>query len=140
MLRILVIPLMFLATSSRAADTPDLDALIAYHEKQALCLVLLVNGSTDEFGLKLQFEIDSEFYSRENRELYKQNFAKLYNAEFDKLGYKNLTPDQKTYLKQKLHQSGMQLGIEWGMKSTISGISSWDGPFRNCVNDLNSKS
>jgi hypothetical protein len=137
MLRILVIPLMFLATSSRAADTPDIDALIAHHEEQLLCLVLLSNGSMDQFGLQLQFEIDSEFYSKENRELYLQNFGKLYNAEFDKLGYKNLTPDQNTYLKQKIHQSSMQLGIEWGMKSTMSGISSWDGPFRNCVNELN---
>ena len=137
MLRILVIPLLFLATSSRAAETPDIDALIAMHKEQQLCLVLLMNGSTDQFGLQLQFEIDREFYSKENRDLYKQNFLKFMAAQLKKLEFNNLTLDERTYLEQKWYRSNMQLGVEWGAKSTMSGISSWDGPFRNCVNELN---
>ena len=93
MLRILVIPLLFLATSSRAAETPDIDALIAMHKEQQLCLVLLMNGSTDQFGLQLQFEIDREFYSKENRDLYKQNFLKFMAAQLKKLEFNNLTLD-----------------------------------------------
>ena len=44
MSRIAAIILMFLASQSQAENTPDINSIIEFHEKNQLCLVLLANG------------------------------------------------------------------------------------------------
>ena len=91
----------------------------------------LVNGNKDQFGLQLQFELDANFYSKENRTMYFTKFAEIVTQELMDLGYGDLSADEKKYLKQKTFNSGMQAGVKWGMAS----ISSWDKPYRKCVAD-----
>ena len=137
MSRIAAIILMFLASQSQAENTPDINAIIEFHEKNQLCLALLANGSTDRFGLPLQFEVDSEFYSRENRELYLGKYGEYFEAELKRLGRENLTVDEWNYLKQKWKTSNISVGAEWGARFAMSGIISWDEPYRNCVKEHN---
>ena len=137
MSRIAAIILMFLASQSQAENTPDINSIIEFHEKNQLCLVLLANGKIDRFGLPLQFEVDPEFYSRENRELYFGKYGEFIKAELKRLGHENLTLDERNYLKQKWETSNFSVVVEWGTRFGISGIISWDEPYRNCVKEHN---
>lgn len=129
--------LSILASTSFAETKVDLSKLIEAHQEVQECLVLLINGKSDQFGLKLQFEVDSDFYSSENRTLYLKNLGEYINAKFSSLGYNELTADEKKYLNGKMRDSNLQVGMKWGMMSTSSGIASWDKPYRRCVSEYN---
>lgn len=49
------------STQLHAEGTSKLKELIEVYEKYKLCVVLITNAARDQFGLPLQFEVDSEF-------------------------------------------------------------------------------
>ena len=71
--KLIIVVLMLIGTSStqlHAEGTSKVKELFEVYEKYKLCVVLLMNAATDQFGLPLQFEVDSDFYSSSNRKLY----------------------------------------------------------------------
>jgi hypothetical protein len=116
------------------AVSADVQEALTVIEKRMLCIVLLTNAQTnDQFGLPLQFEVDSEFYSRANRELYFSKFFKLFTDAIQPFEDK-LTEDEQEYIGQKTYKDSMTLGAQWGAKATTN-ILSWDKPYRKCVAD-----
>jgi len=130
----LTILMMAVTTTNSAAGTVLKDSL-ALIEQHKACSVLIFNGRLKKFGLPLQFEIDSEFYSKENRLRRAKVYAEMLN---EKLNGDQLSKDEQYYFKQKSREINMKEGVVWGVKSSMGeGIASWDEPYRNCVREFN---
>ena len=130
--------LSFVLTASAPLAQSKVSKLMEFHETLKVCLVLIESSKLDKFGLPLQFEIDSNFYSKENRSLYSKNLSAIIRTKLKDLGWDDLSDDEKTYLKQKWQSSNIEAGAYWGVKATTGDkISSWDEPYRKCVSDNN---
>ena len=115
------------------AASADVKEVLSIVEKRMSCMALFTSARLDQFGLPLQFEVDSEFYSRVNRELHYSKFMKMLETELEVFEDK-LTEDEEAYLLQKVEQDSMKAGIQWGVKGGMN-ISSLDKPYRKCVKD-----
>lgn len=127
------------ASSTNADSTSKVKDIIAVGDKYGMCITLLANANMDKFGLPLQFEVDSEFYSRSNRNSYFQLIVKKYRKELDDAGENELSEDEAEYLAQKLRNDAFAIGAKWGAKFTSQGASTWDEPIRKCVLDFDLK-
>lgn len=95
----------------------------------------MTNVTHDMFGLPLQFEIDGDFYSKENRLRRMETFTKLI---FNEHNLDHFSEDEYTYFDGKLDKILFDEGFKWGMKSSSGeGIASWDEPYRKCVQTHN---
>jgi len=141
MKKLLYLPVVLLSLNCsmvHAEGASKLPELIKVFEQYKVCLVLLSNGKlVDKFGLPLQFEIDSEFYSSANRSNYYPRLSKKFQAALDEAGLNELSEDEEKYLMQKLRDDSFQVGVKWGAMFTSQGASSWDEPYRKCVEEHN---
>ena len=121
------------ASSAHSEEASKIQKLFAVADKYKLCLVLITNATKDDFGLSLELDIDSEFYSSLNRYLYYENIMEKVTAELDDLGQQELSDDEENYLYQKFQDDGLKEEAKWVELFNSQGVSTWDEPIRKCV-------
>lgn len=141
MKKLLCLPVILLSLNCsmvHAEGTSKLPDLMKVVEQYLVCYVILSNATvSDKFGLPLQFEIDSEFYSGANRSDYYSRLSKKMNAALDESGVNELSEDENKYFLQKVRDDAFKVGVEWGARFTSQGAVTWDEPYRKCVKEHN---
>jgi len=138
MLRRALLALTLLATStqSQAVETARYKAVLEVVEEVALCgtLFMWVGSASDtDIGIDLQRELDTIFYSYENRETRMMTYLTRGNSVLFEVGYGELNEDEQYSIQNKIFFSGARLAEEWRAKVAAFGLSTLDDAYRDCV-------
>ena len=138
MLRRAILALTLIATSTQlqAVETARYKAVLEVVEEVALCGTLLMwvgSASETDIGIDLQREVDTDFYSYDNRSSRMMTYLTRGNSRLSEVGYGEMDEDEQYSIQKKILVSGARLADEWRAKVAAFGLSTLDDAYRDCV-------